>query len=53
MRAVVAATAAAFDCESDVDFQRQYPATVNDAEQTAVAVTVIRELVGDAQVSSR
>jgi hippurate hydrolase len=52
MRAVVAATATAFDCESDVDFQRQYPATVNDAEQTAVAVAVMRELVGDAHVNA-
>ena len=52
MRAVVAATATAFDCESEVDFQRQYPATVNDAEQTAVAVAVMRELVGDAHVNA-
>lgn len=52
MRAVVAATAAAFDCESEVDFQRQYPATVNDAGQTAVAVAVMRELVGDAHVNA-
>ncbi|RQS18188.1 M20 aminoacylase family protein [Burkholderia sp. Bp8998] len=52
MRAVVAATAAAFDCRSEVDFQRQYPATVNDAEQTAVAVTVMRELVGEAHVNA-
>jgi hippurate hydrolase len=35
-----------------VDFQRQYPATVNDAGQTAVAVAVMRELVGDAHVNA-
>ncbi|MBN3723801.1 M20 aminoacylase family protein [Burkholderia sp. Ac-20379] len=52
MRAVAAATASAFDCECEVWFERQYPATVNDAAQTALAVEVMRELVGDAHVNA-
>ncbi len=51
MRAVASATASAFDCECEVWFERQYPATVNDAGQTALAVEVMRELVGDAHVN--
>ncbi|MCM2494971.1 M20 aminoacylase family protein [Burkholderia glumae] len=52
MRAVVAATAAAFECESEVEFTHQYPATVNDAAQTAFAAGVMRELVGDEHVDA-
>ncbi|WP_310633707.1 M20 aminoacylase family protein [Paraburkholderia sp.] len=52
MKAVVAATASAFDCESEVDFERQYPATINDPAQTALAVEVMRELVGDDHVNA-
>ncbi|MBN3810475.1 M20 aminoacylase family protein [Paraburkholderia sp. Ac-20347] len=52
MKAVVAATASAFDCESEVDFERQYPATINDPAQTALAVEVMRELVGDEHVNA-
>ncbi|MDE1144540.1 MAG: M20 aminoacylase family protein [Paraburkholderia tropica] len=52
MKAVVAATASAFDCESEVDFERQYPATINDPAQTALAVEVMRNLVGDEHVNA-
>ncbi|WP_343664361.1 M20 aminoacylase family protein [Paraburkholderia tropica] len=52
MKAVVAATASAFDCESEVDFERQYPATINDPAQTALAVEVMRDLVGDEHVNA-
>ncbi|WP_321891307.1 M20 aminoacylase family protein [Paraburkholderia tropica] len=52
MKAVVAATASALDCESEVDFERQYPATINDPAQTALAVEVMRNLVGDEHVNA-
>ncbi|WP_321942387.1 M20 aminoacylase family protein [Paraburkholderia tropica] len=52
MKAVVAATASAFDCEGEVDFERQYPATINDPAQTALAVEVMRDLVGDEHVNA-
>lgn len=52
LRAIAGATAAAFDCESEIRFERQYPATVNDLEQTAFAVDVMRDLVGKAAVDA-
>jgi hippurate hydrolase len=50
LRAVVAATAAAFDCEYEIAFDRNYPPTVNDPAQTAFAVEVMREVVGAEKV---
>jgi amidohydrolase len=38
--------AAAFDVEIDVEYNRDYPATVNHAENTSFAVAVAREIVG-------
>ncbi|MFB7788687.1 M20/M25/M40 family metallo-hydrolase, partial [Streptomyces vinaceus] len=52
MRAIVAATAVGFDCHSEIEFDRNYPPTVNDPAQTAMAVEVMRELVGDDAVNA-
>lgn len=52
MRAMVAAIALAFDCESEITFDRNYPPTVNDATQTALAVEVMRDVVGEDQVNA-
>lgn len=52
LRSIVSATALAFDCESDVTFDRNYPPTVNDATQTTFAVEVMREIAGDANVNA-
>ncbi|CAE6753671.1 Hippurate hydrolase [Paraburkholderia nemoris] len=52
LRAISSATALAFGCECDVVFDRNYPPTVNDATQTALAVEVMRELVGDGNVNA-
>lgn len=50
LRAVVAATATAFDCEYEIAFDRNYPPTVNDPAQTAFAVEVMREVVSAEKV---
>jgi hippurate hydrolase len=52
IRAMAAATALAFDCESEITFDRNYPPTVNDAEQTAFAVEVMQALVGEGNVNT-
>ncbi len=52
MRAIVSATAFGLDCKSDVEFSRNYPPTINDPEQTAFAVEVMRELVGPDAVNA-
>lgn len=52
MRAIVSATALAYDCESEISFDRNYPPTVNDVAQTAFAVDVMREVVGDDKVNA-
>jgi hippurate hydrolase len=52
MRTIAASVSSAFDCECEVDFERQYPATINDPAQTALAVEVMRELVGEGHVNA-
>jgi amidohydrolase len=52
MRKIVEATASAYDCEVDLRFHRNYPPTVNDAEQAAFAAEVMAELVGADKVNS-
>jgi len=52
IRAMAAAIALAFDCESEITFHRNYPPTVNDAEQTAFAVKVMQALVGEDKVNT-
>jgi len=42
----------AFGCEAIFEFERSYPATVNNSEQTAIALEVMRELVGSDKVDA-
>ncbi|MEZ1817462.1 M20/M25/M40 family metallo-hydrolase, partial [Pseudomonas aeruginosa] len=42
--------AQAYDVEIRLNYQEGYPATVNDAEQTAFAVRVAKEIAGPANV---
>ncbi|MBY4892214.1 amidohydrolase [Rhodobacteraceae bacterium N5(2021)] len=50
MQEIVAGHAAAFNVEAKLTYERGYPATINDPDQTAFAVQVAREVVGDAAV---
>jgi amidohydrolase len=52
MRKIAEATAAAYECEVDVDFLRNYPPTINDPDQTRFAVGVMAEVVGEDKVDS-
>ncbi|KND57239.1 Catalyzes the cleavage of p-aminobenzoyl-glutamate to p-aminobenzoate and glutamate, subunit A [Candidatus Burkholderia verschuerenii] len=52
MRKIVEATAAAYDCEAEVHFHRNYPPTVNGAEQTRFAAEVMAEVVGKDKVNA-
>ncbi|MFM0169779.1 M20 aminoacylase family protein [Paraburkholderia sediminicola] len=52
MNAIADATGAAHGCEVLVEFQRKYPPTVNDAEQTRFAVSVMEEVVGKQNVDA-
>ncbi|SAL41337.1 M20 aminoacylase family protein [Caballeronia humi] len=46
MRKIVESTAAAYDCDVEFHFHRNYPPTINDAEQTRFAASVMAEVVG-------
>ncbi len=46
MEEIAAHTAAAFDAQVEFRFQRNYPALVNHARETAFAVEVLHDLVG-------
>lgn len=46
MRELARYTGAGFGCEAEVEFSRNYPPTINHAQETAVCVEVMRELVG-------
>jgi amidohydrolase len=48
---ICAGTGTAMGVEVTLDFTREYPPTINDAEKTAFAVDVARELVGADMVS--
>lgn len=50
MGEIVAGQAASFGVESVLQYDRGYPATVNDAGKTAFAADVAREIVGEAKV---
>ena len=52
MKAIADATGAAHECEVLVEFQRKYPPTVNDPEQTRFAVSVMEEVVGKENVDA-
>ena len=50
---IASATAQAFDCSAEVTFSRNYPPTINHEKETAFAVDVMKELVGEHHVNSR
>lgn len=52
MRKIVASTAAAYDCEVETYFHRNYPPTINDSEQTRFAASVMAEVVGTDKVDA-
>ncbi|MBU2982779.1 amidohydrolase [Lentibacter algarum] len=51
MGEIVAGQAASFGVTAVLDYDRGYPATVNDPAKTAFAAEVAREVVGDAMVT--
>ena len=46
MRRIVQATAAAYECDVEFEFKRNYSPTINDPEQTRFAASVMAEVVG-------
>ena len=50
MDAIVAGTAASYGVAYDLDYEVGYPATVNDADRTAFAADIAREIAGVAGV---
>lgn len=46
MREIAQHTCAALDCSAEVEFQRNYPPTINHAAETAFCVDVMRSIVG-------
>ena len=50
MKTMAEATAAAFECGCQFEFMRNYPPTVNHADETAFARRVLGEVVGPANV---
>jgi hippurate hydrolase len=53
MKKVAEATASAFDCTATVSFSRNYPPTINSADETRFAVEVMKEIVGAESVEAR
>ena len=52
MNKIAEATASAFDCTATVTFHRNYPPTVNSADETRFAVDLMREIVGAENVEA-
>jgi hippurate hydrolase len=50
--AICTGSGLAMGCEVALDYQTDYPATVNDPERTAFAAEVARDLAGDASVDA-
>ncbi len=50
LRQVITKTAEAHECTADIDFQRLYPATINDVETTDLAVSDMRDIFGQQRV---
>ncbi len=50
--AICTGSGLAMGCEVALDYQTDYPATVNDTERTAFAAEVARDLAGDANVDA-
>ena len=53
MRSIAEHTAAAFDATVDFRFKRNYPPLINHAKETAFAVKVLQEMVGEGQVDAQ
>ncbi|NLD53615.1 MAG: amidohydrolase [Burkholderiaceae bacterium] len=53
MRAMVEQLPPAFGVSARMEFIRNYPPTINDPEQTAFAVSVMRDIVGPENVNER
>lgn len=51
VKRIVENIAAAFDMKAEVDYVRNYPATVNTEEETKIAADVARKVVGDTHVN--
>ncbi len=52
MQRIVDGTAATFGAEATMHFHRSYPPTVNHAKETAFAIDMMRDVVGDANVKT-
>ena len=50
MRTIVEQLPVAFGARGEMDFVRNYPPTINDPEQTAFAVSVMQDIVGEENV---
>ncbi|MHC9237848.1 M20 aminoacylase family protein [Pseudooceanicola sp. 502str34] len=50
MKEIVAGTAAAFNVEAELIYERWYPATINHADKAAFAVEAARAVTGEAQI---
>ena len=53
LRQIASATAQAFDCSAEVTFSRNYPPTINHEKETAFAIDVMKDLVGEQHVNPR
>ena len=52
MREIAEHTAAAFNASADFRFYRSYPALVNHVRETAFAITVLQDMVGEDKVDT-
>jgi len=50
---IASSTAQAFDCSVEVTFSRNYPPTINHEKETAFAIDVMKDLVGEQHVNPR
>ena len=50
---IASATAQAFDCSAEVTFSRNYPPTINHEKETAFAIDVMKDFVGEQHVNPR
>lgn len=53
LRHIAGTVAQAYDCKADVEFLRNYPPTINHEKETAFAISVMQELVGEHRVNPR
>ncbi|MEO0047175.1 MAG: hypothetical protein RLZZ410_134 [Pseudomonadota bacterium] len=53
LRHIASTVAQAFDCKAEVEFLRNYPPTINHPKETAFAIDVMTNLVGEHRVNPR